>query len=121
VDPDEAREDWRRRERIRANAALLGLPPLTPREFREAARNPVGRAKWRALSARQRAVTIAVFVIGLIPLLAGLTLLGSGDGHTGAVILLVWILLFGPVWYLVRLVRALLIWRPRRRNAASAN
>src|SRR4051812_42069958 len=89
VDPDEAREDRRRRQRIRANAALLGLPPLTPREFREAARDPVSRAKWSALSAQQRAVTIAVLVTGLIPLLAALYLMGSGDGHTGAVILLV--------------------------------
>jgi hypothetical protein len=120
VDPDEAAQDRRRRERIRANAALLGLPPLTPREFREAARDPVSRAKWRALSARQRAVTIAAFVIGLVPLLAGLILMGSRDGHTGAIILLVWILLFGPVWYLGLLARALFARRLRSRNAPSA-
>jgi hypothetical protein len=119
VDPDEASEDRRRRERIRANAALLGLPPLTPREFREAGRNPVGRAQWRALSARQRAVAIAVFVIGLIPTLAAVYLIGSGHGHAGAVVLLVCILLFGPAWYLVLLARALVIRLLRSRNAPS--
>jgi hypothetical protein len=120
VDPDQAAEGRGRRERIRANAALLGLPPLTPREFREAARGPVLKAKWRALSARQRAVTIVVSVIGLIPMLVGLALMGSGDGPTGAVILLVWILLLGPVWYLVLLARALVIRRVRRRHSPSA-
>jgi hypothetical protein len=78
------------------------------------------KAKWRALSARQRAVTIVVSVIGLIPMLVGLALMGSGDGHTGAVILLVWILLLGPVWYLVLLARALVIRRLRRRHVPSA-
>jgi hypothetical protein len=66
VDPDEAAEDRRRRERIRANAALLGLPPLTPREFLEAGRDPVSQAKWRALPPRQRAITVvALAVVGL--------------------------------------------------------
>src|SRR3954463_16766074 len=83
VDPDEAAEDRRRRERIRANAAWLGLPPLTPPELREAAREPVSQAKWRALSRRQRVLTIAAFVLALIPALAALALMGSGDGHTG--------------------------------------
>jgi hypothetical protein len=112
VERDEAAEDRRRRERIRANAALLGLPPLTPSEFRAAARDPVTHARLRAMTPRQRAVTVAVFVVGLVPLLAAAIFTGSGQKHIGAVILLVWVLL-GPAWYLVLLIRALLI-RVRR-------
>jgi len=116
VDPDEAAEDRRRRERIRANAALLGLPPLTPREFLDVGRDPVSRAKWRALPPRQRAVIVAVAIVGLIPAAAAVILIGSGRGHTGAVILLVWVLLIGPIWYLVLLGRALVIRMLRSRN-----
>jgi hypothetical protein len=92
-----AEEDRRRRERIRANAALLGLPPLTLSEIRQQHRDARRAARlhpgWRGLPRRRLVAYLALVLVMLLPLLTAAVFLAEGERHLAAIALLAWVVM----------------------------
>jgi hypothetical protein len=116
-------DDEERWERIRRNAALLGLPIapwVSPRDRERWRRDnrmlrERRRQEWRAWSRGERVMAVVAWIVMAVLVLGLFVLFATGRGHLAALII-VGVIVAWALWTPIAIV--LMVRRDRRRRAA---